>query len=92
MTLEPALALYREMKSKGATYLIFHQHFARALYVQALAQPTDAAGTARRRESLAEAAKEIKELSDEARQLRDSKELQSWIAAAQKPDAASKQP
>jgi hypothetical protein len=92
MTLEPALALYREMKSRGATYLIFHQHLARALYVQALAQPNDAAGTARRRDSLAEAAKEINELSGEARQLRDSKELQSWIAAAQKPDAESKQP
>ena len=92
MTLEPALALYREMKSNGATYLVFHQHLVRALYVQALAQPTDAAGIARRRESLAEAAKEITGLSDEAGQLRDSKELQSWIAAAQKPDAEVKQP
>ena len=92
VALQPALALYREMKGQGATYLTFHQHFARALYVQGLAQSNDAAGTAQRRDSLAAAAKVLIELSEEARQLRDTKELLSWITAAQRPDAQVKQP
>jgi tetratricopeptide (TPR) repeat protein len=83
-TLEPALTLYREMQAQGITHITFRQRFARALYVQALAQPNDATGIAKRHELLAEAAQQFNELSDEARQLHDSKELLSWIVAEQK--------
>ena len=83
-TLDPALALYRQMKAQGADHLFFRQHFVRALYVQALAQPADAAGIAHRRDSLAEAAKLLAELTDEARQLHDTRELLAWIEAEQK--------
>jgi hypothetical protein len=83
-TLEPALALYREMKGRGADHLTFRQHFARAFYVHALAQMTDATGSAQRRDSLAEAAKVLAELTGDARQLHDTKELLGWIEAEQK--------
>ncbi len=81
--LEPALAQYRADQARGAAHVSFRQHFARALYVQALAESTDRAGTASARESLAQARACLQDLSDEARQLHDSKELFSWIAAAQ---------
>ena len=83
-TIESALSVYRGMQVQGANHLSFRQHFARALYVQALAQPADAAGTTQRRASLAEAAKVLAELTDEARQLHDTKELLVWIAAEEK--------
>jgi serine/threonine protein kinase len=83
-TLEPALAHYHEVQAQGAGYLTFRQHFARALYLQALAEPADNSGMERRREALHQAAASLQGLSDEARQLHDSKELLSWIAAAQK--------
>ncbi len=83
-TLAPALTRYHQMQSQGATYLQFRWHFARALYVQSLAEPPDAGGLARRREELNEAEKLLQGLTDEARQLHDSKQLLSWIAAAQK--------
>jgi len=82
--LEPALAHYRDAQAKGAAHVTFRQHFARALYVQALAEPADSAGTASAHESLEQALALLQGLSDEARQLHDSKELLSWIAAAQK--------
>jgi hypothetical protein len=83
-TLEPALAHYHDAQVQGAAYLAFRQHFARALYVQALAEPSDSGGMARGREPLDQAAALLQSLSDEARQLHDSQELLSWIAAAQK--------
>jgi serine/threonine protein kinase/tetratricopeptide (TPR) repeat protein len=83
-TLEPALTLYREMQAQGVTHLSFRQHFARALYVQARAQPVTAEGVAQRRGSLAEAARLLNQLSEEAKQLHDSKELLAWVSAAQK--------
>jgi serine/threonine protein kinase len=82
--LEPALAHYRETQAQGAAYIAFRQHFARALYVQALAEPGDNGGIARRREALDQATALLQGLSDEARQLHDSKQLASWITAAQK--------
>ena len=82
-TLQAALALYRDMQIQGVTHVNFRQHFARALYVQSLAEPANSEGLARRRDALAEATKELNELSDEARQLHDSKELLAWITAAQ---------
>jgi hypothetical protein len=83
-TLEPALAHYRDDQAQGAAHVAFRQHYARALYVQALAEPTDSAGTSLARESLAQALALLQGLTDEARQLHDSKELLTWIAAAQK--------
>ncbi len=83
-TLEPALAQYRLMQSQGATDLRFRWHFARALYVKSLAEPSDAGGLARRREELNEAERLLQGLTEEARQLHDSKELLSWIAAEQR--------
>ena len=83
-TLEPVLARYREDQAHGAGFLSFRQHFARALYVQALAEPSDSAGAARSREELKEAATLIQGLTAEATQLHDSQELLSWIDAAQK--------
>jgi len=91
-TIESALAVYREMQVQGANHLSFRQHFARALYVQALAQPADAAGTAQRRASLAEAAKLLAELTEEARQLHDTKELLAWVEAEQTKHSPAPQP
>jgi serine/threonine protein kinase len=82
--LEPALAHYRDDQAHGAAFVSFRQHFARALYVQALAEPADSAGTALARESLSQALALLQGLTDEARQLHDSKELLTWIATAQK--------
>ena len=91
-TIAPALETYRDMKSKGATHLTFRQRFARALYVQALAQPSDAAGLEQRRASLTEAANVLAELTEEARQLRDTKELLGWIEAEQRKLGQGAQP
>jgi hypothetical protein len=92
-TLEPALAHYRDAQAKGAAHVTFRQHFARALYAEALAEPTDNGGTARSREALGQAVALLQGLTEEATQLHDSKELLSWIAAARKklnPDAQAK--
>jgi tRNA A-37 threonylcarbamoyl transferase component Bud32/tetratricopeptide (TPR) repeat protein len=83
-TIEPALAVYRDMQAQGVNHLTFHQRFARALYVHALAQPATGEGASQRRSSLAEAAKLLNELSDEAKKLHDSKELLAWIEAERK--------
>jgi serine/threonine protein kinase len=83
-SIEPALKLYREMQVQGITHVTFRQRYARALYVQALAQPNDGGGIAKRRAALADAARQLDELSDEARQFHDSKELLSWIASEEK--------
>ena len=82
-TLEPVLTLYHQMQAQGVTYITFRQRFARALYVQALAQPNNASGLAQRRVALEQAMSLLEGLSEEARQLHDSKELISWITAEQ---------
>ena len=92
-TLEPALAHYREAQTQGAAHLAFRQHFARALYVQALAEPDDSDGNTRRRDEVNQAARLLQGLPDEARQLHDSRELLAWIEAEQKkPDLNAQQP
>jgi tetratricopeptide (TPR) repeat protein len=83
-TVEPPLDYYRKLQVQGANHLIFRQHFARALYAQAFAQPTDAAGRMQARDSLEQASRLLTELPEEAQQLHDSKELVSWIEAEQK--------
>ena len=93
--LESALAKYQDPQTQGASYVEFRQHFARALYVQVLAEPTDSDGTARSREELERADALLQGLTDEARQLHDSKELLARIADTRKklsPDGGLKQP
>jgi hypothetical protein len=79
---QPELARYRGEQKHGARGVTFHVDLAYALYVDALAQPGDPAGHARRDASLAEAAKLLNGLSTEATQLADIRELTGWIAAA----------
>jgi len=79
--IEPAVARYRQMQAQGASYVTFRQRFARALYVQALIQSAGSSGTASAHASLDEAVKVLEGLSEEARQLHDSKELLAWIEA-----------
>jgi serine/threonine protein kinase len=93
--LEPALAKYQDLQTQGASYVEFRQHFARALYVQSLAEPADTDGLARSREELDRADALLQGLTDEAKQLHDSKELLAWIADARKkltPAVEAKQP
>jgi tRNA A-37 threonylcarbamoyl transferase component Bud32/tetratricopeptide (TPR) repeat protein len=93
--LAPALAKYADLQTQGASYVEFRQHFARACYVQALAEPADNDGVTRSRAALDQATALLQGLTDEARQLHDSKELFVWIAAARKklgPDGEVKQP
>jgi serine/threonine protein kinase len=82
--IEPALAYYRDMRSQGATHVVFRQRFARALYVQALARPDGLTGNANRRDALDQASRLLNDLSEEARQLHDTKELLAWIEIEQK--------
>ena len=93
--LAPALIKYSDLQARGASYVEFCQHYARALYVQALVEPAGAEGLARSRASLDQANALLQGLTDEAKQLHDSKELLAWIAAGQKklnPDGEIKQP
>ncbi len=52
--------------------------------MQSLAEPADSGGLARRREELDRAAALLQGMTDEAKQLHDSKELLAWIVDAQK--------
>jgi hypothetical protein len=49
--------------------------------VQALAESSDKEGKARHDEELTQAAALLQSLSDEARQLHDTKQVMGWIAA-----------
>ena len=79
---QPELARYRNEQQHGAAGVTFHHDLAYALYVQALAQPSDPAGRVQRQASLGEAAKLLNGLSAEARQLVDIRELTRWISEA----------
>ena len=92
-TIEPVLVRCRAKQVQGAGSLLFRQQFARALYVQALGQPATQVGTEQRRDSLNQAAKVLNELPEDARRLRDIKELLSWIGAElQKPGGEAPRP
>jgi serine/threonine protein kinase len=82
-TLKPAIAQLRQWQAQGVDNVPFRQLLARALYVQSLGESSDADGVAPRRAELGEAERLLQGLSDEARQLRDSKELLAWISDAQ---------
>ncbi len=82
-TIEPVIVLLRQWQAQGVDNMQFRQFFARALYVQSLAEPSDTDGCARAGEELREAQRQLQGLPDEARQLHDSTELLSWISAEQ---------
>jgi len=79
--IEPVVAQYRAIQTQGAGHLSFRQHFARALYVRTLAEPSQ---KPERRDTLAEAARLLHDLPPEAQQLSDTRALLALIAAAGK--------
>ncbi len=82
--LQPALAYYREQQQAGAHGTQFRRDFAYALYVNAIAAPTDAAGQKQRRSDLDEAGKLIAGASAEAQKLADLRYVSGLIAAAER--------
>jgi hypothetical protein len=80
--LSKAIAYYRSRQAKGAAATSYRQDFGRALYQEALAQGDDEAGRTRRRALLDEAQSVLAGLSQEAQQLRTSKELIGWVSDA----------
>jgi serine/threonine protein kinase len=82
-SIEPAVAYYREQRVQGAQAVIFRQHLAHALLVQARAQPATAAGEARRWDSLTEALQLLRSLSPEAQRLKNSADLLTKVEAEQ---------
>jgi tetratricopeptide (TPR) repeat protein len=80
--LSKAISYYRSREAKGAGATSYRQDFGRALYQEALAQNDDEAGRAQRRTLLDEAQSVLAGLSQEAQQLRTSKELIGWVSEA----------
>jgi len=80
--LAPALAHDRARQAAGARGTTFRLDYAYALYVSALAQPTDAPGRSARGAALKEAAALLEGMSAEARQLSDARQLAGRISAA----------
>ena len=81
-TLQPAMAYYAGEQKAGAHGTTFRHDYAYALYVSAIASPTDAAGAAQRKTDLDQAAKLIAGASAEAQKLVDMRQVSSLIAAA----------
>ena len=79
---QPALAWYREQQQAGATETDFRHDFAYALYVDAIAQSSGAAGAAKRNADLKDAQEQIDGASDEAKRLADMRYVAGLIAAA----------
>ena len=82
--LSTADAYFRTQMNQGAASTDFRLDFGRILYQLARAQPTDAAGRARRAELLAEASAVLGGLTFEAKQLITAKELMQSVADAQR--------
>jgi tetratricopeptide (TPR) repeat protein len=80
--LSQAIAYYRSRQAKGAGATSYRQDFGKALYQDALAQSDDDAGRAQRRALLDEAQSVLAGLSQEAQQLRTSRELIAWVSDA----------
>jgi tetratricopeptide (TPR) repeat protein len=80
--LQPALAYYHEEQQAGAKGTFFRLDFAYALYVDAIAQPADAAGRKQRDAALAEAAQQIAGASPEAQKMADFRYVSGLIAKA----------
>ena len=81
--LEPVLDGYRAEQQAGAGGTSFQRDLAYAHYVEAIAQPGDAAGRARRSAALADARRAFDALSNEARQMSDVRDLSTWISMEQ---------
>ena len=79
---QPEIEYYRRAQKHGGKGLSFQRDLAYALYVDAIAQPGDPAGRAKKDANLAEAAQLIAGLSSEARQLMELREISGLIAAA----------
>jgi hypothetical protein len=80
--LAEALAYYRARQAHGASDTTFRQDFGKALYEESRIQNTDPAGRAQRRALLDEAQSVLGGLSQEAQQLRDSRELIAEVSVA----------
>jgi tetratricopeptide (TPR) repeat protein len=86
--LAPALEHYRSKKAAGATGTDFRLEYAEALLVSALTQSADPAGRRARQQALRQAAAELAGVTDEVRQLSETRVLAGWIAAASGPAGA----
>jgi len=75
----PVLDGYRAEQKAGASGTTFQRDLAYALFVEAIAQPMDATGRARRNAALAAAQREFDALTSEARQMSDVRDLGGWI-------------
>ncbi|HJU07119.1 MAG TPA: hypothetical protein VJ727_01380 [Rhodanobacteraceae bacterium] len=80
--LQPALDWYRKQLAVGAHETQFRQDFAYALYVDAIAQPADAAGRKQHDADLDQAAALVVGASAEAQKMADMKYVSGLIAAA----------
>ena len=81
-TLQPALVYYQQQQQAGAKDTTFRHDYAYALYVSAIAAPTDAAGRAPRSQALADAAGLIAGASAEAQKMADMRQVSGLIASA----------
>jgi hypothetical protein len=80
--LAEALAYYRERQAKGAADTHFRQNFGQALFQLSRTESSDEAGIGRRRAILDEAASVLGGLSQEAQQLRSSREVIETVTRA----------
>jgi tetratricopeptide (TPR) repeat protein len=80
--LQPALAYYEGEQKAGADGTTFRHDYAYALYVSAIAAPSDGEGRKQRNAALAQAAGLIDGASKEAQQLADMRHTASLVAAA----------
>ena len=79
--LDPAIAYFRGRQRADGSGSEFTLKFARALYVQALTEPADAAGRAKAQAALAEATALLEDLSGEIKELRPTRDLTGLISA-----------
>ncbi|MGH8126271.1 MAG: hypothetical protein ACREPK_10560 [Rhodanobacteraceae bacterium] len=80
--LQPALAYYADQQKAGAQDTTFRHDYAYALYVDAIAQPTGAAGSKQRNADLDQAAKLIAGASTEAQRMAEFRYISGQIATA----------
>jgi hypothetical protein len=81
--LAPEIEYLRGEQEQGARGLSFQRDLAYALCTNAISQPDDAAGRARRQSELAEAAKLIADLPAQARQIAEVRYVSDLVSAAQ---------
>ncbi len=86
--LQPALTYYEGEQKAGADGTVFRNDYAYALYVSAIAAPSDAAGRKQRDAALSQAAGLIAGASKEAQQLAEMRHTASLIAVARAAPAA----